>query len=609
LAVLRDRIRSALKASLTSPFVVVLLLAAILRVAHVLALRPLPLFKRLMIDSEFYDQWAQGIAGGDWIGGAGAFFMDPLYPYFLGLLYRLFGHDLLMARLWQAALGVATCGLVGLMGRQLGGKAIGTAAALLVALYQPLVFEGGEIEKTALGVFLITASLLLAMQKPVLSKGGAGACLALAALARSNLLVMAPLGAVWFLLVPEDAPSSPRTPGFVDRWRERITGPPGRSAGAFILGWLLVLLPVLWRNHHVSGEWVLTTSQAGANFYLGNNPSNDTGSFAPLPFVRALPRYQDGDFRARAEAVAGRSLTPGEVSSFWFREALTHLREHPGFAAKVFFRKFTLFWGDFEVPDGWSMYFIRQYSPALRLAFLTFGWLLPLAVLGLMASFRGNRQVHLLVAFVATYNLSLVAFYVHSRYRVYVVPPLAVLAAFGLKWLWDHARRRAWREAVPGLVTASCAGLFSFAGVRFFTGFGPEGFVQNYAHLASFYEDKRDFKSAEALLTEGFRRNPQAASVLCGLGSLYLRTDVPQQAQAWFARCLVVDQYYLNAWFQMGQTHEALGNLEMAKACYRKQLELQPGHQFAAICLQNLSARGGAFQHPTPTGGTSPPPR
>ena len=602
MAALRDRARSVLRPSLMSPFAGVLLIAAILRVAHVLALRPLPLFNRLMIDSEFYDQWAQSIASGDWIGGAGAFSMDPLYPYFLALLYRLFGHDLLAVRLCQAALGVATCGLVGLMGRQLGGKAIGTTAALLAALYQPLVFEGGEVEKTALGVFLITASLLLAMQRSVLAKAGAGACLALAALARGNLLIMVPLGAVWFLWEKEDTATSSRIPGFLEGWRERITGRSGRNAGAFLLACLLVLFPVLWRNHHVSGEWVLTTSQAGANFYLGNNPSNETGAFTPVPFVRALPRYQDGDFRARAEAVTERSLTPGEASSFWFHEALKHIRENPKFAATVFFRKFTLFWGDFEIPDGWSMYFIRQYSPALRLAFLTFGWLLPLAVLGLIASFRSNRHVRLLVAFVAAYNLSLVAFYIHSRYRIYVVPPLAIVGAFGLQWIWDHARRRAWRQAIPGFLVACCAGVFSFVGVSFFTGIGPEGFVQNYAHLASFYEDKADFRSAEALLREGLRRNPQAASVLCGLGSLYLRTDAPQEALPWFARCLVADDHYMNAWFLMGQTHQALGNLEPAKVCYRRQLELQPGHQFAAICLQSLSSQGEAYQHSMPTG-------
>jgi len=57
-------------------FGIVLILASALRVGHVLALLPLPLFDHLMIDSELYDTWAQRIAAGEWLGGDGAFFSD-----------------------------------------------------------------------------------------------------------------------------------------------------------------------------------------------------------------------------------------------------------------------------------------------------------------------------------------------------------------------------------------------------------------------------------------------------------------------------------------------------------------------------------------------------
>ena len=81
-------------ASRTS-FWTVLLLAACLRIWHILSLRRLPLFEQLIIDSEMYDQWARSIAAGNWLGGENAFYMDPLYPYLLGALYWVFGHHLL----------------------------------------------------------------------------------------------------------------------------------------------------------------------------------------------------------------------------------------------------------------------------------------------------------------------------------------------------------------------------------------------------------------------------------------------------------------------------------------------------------------------------------
>jgi 4-amino-4-deoxy-L-arabinose transferase-like glycosyltransferase len=557
----------------------VLLLAAVVRVGHLLAQFRLPLFDGLMIDSKLYDQWAQKIAAGEWLGGDRAFFMDPLYPYVLALFYRCFGHDLLVVRLFQAALGVATCGLAAAIGRRVGGRAIGTIAALLLALYQPLVFEGGEIEKTALGVCLLSAALALALREGIASRFAAGACLAAASLARGNLLLMAPLGALYFLAdtTPDESGSLPSGPA--------------RSAAVFLLGFALALSPVLWRNHRVSGQWILTTSQAGANFYLGNNPTNASGAFSPLPFVRPSPAHEEEDFRTQAETLAGKSLTPSEVSAFWFHRAIDHIGRNPGFAALVGFRKLTLFFSNLEVPDGWSMYFLRRYSPALRTAFLTFGWLLPFAVLGGATSFRRDRRVRLLVGFLAAYALSLVVFYVHSRYRVYALPAVAVLSALGLRWVFDRVLRREWRVVLPAALAAGCACVFSFAGASVFVGLRAGDYVMNYAHLASLYEDRGDFRSAEALLREGLERQPGTASLLCGLAAMYLRTDDPARALELSRQCLQANEYYLDAWFVSGQANEALGNLEQAKRCYLRQLEIVPGHQFAGICLRNLMAR------------------
>ena len=563
-----------------APVAVVLLIAAAVRVGHVFAQSRLPLFDALIIDSKLYDQWAQRIAAGEWLGGDRAFFMDPLYPYVLALFYRGFGHDLLIVRLFQVGLGVATCGFVAILGWRLGGRAVGTIAALLLALYQPLVFEGGEIEKTALGVCLLSAALVLATQKGIASRFAAGVCLAAATLARGNLLLMAPLGALYFLT------DTTRNESGV-----RPSGPMAGRAAAFLLGFVLMLAPVLWRNHHVSGQWILTTSQAGANFYLGNNPSNSSGAFSPLPFVRPSPSHEEEDFRTQAETLAGRRLTPSEVSTFWFHQALEHIRQHPGFAAMVCFRKFTLAFSNLEVPDGWSLYLLRRYSPALRFAVLTFGWLLPLAVVGAVTSFRRDRRVRLLVGFLAAYAASLIIFYVHSRYRVYAVPAVAVLAALGLRWIADSLRRREWRRVLPAVLVAGCACLFSFAGAAAFIGVRAGDYVMDYANLAALYEDRGDFKPAEALLRAGLERRPEAASLLCGLASLYLRTDDPRRALEFSNRCVQANEYYLDAWFIAGQSYEALGNFQQAARCYRRQLEIVPGHQFAAMCLRNLTDR------------------
>ena len=84
------RVPGALGRSLGRPWwlVATVALATMLRAAHVLSLRATPWFDHLVVDPEYYDEWARRIAAGDWLGER-PFYMDPLYPYFLGVIYRL----------------------------------------------------------------------------------------------------------------------------------------------------------------------------------------------------------------------------------------------------------------------------------------------------------------------------------------------------------------------------------------------------------------------------------------------------------------------------------------------------------------------------------------
>jgi cytochrome c-type biogenesis protein CcmH/NrfG len=577
---------------------VVLAIAAGVRLWHVLSLRSLPLFDHLIIDSQTYDVWARRIANGDWVGDR-AFFMDPLYPYALAVLYRFAGHDLLAVRLVQIGLGVGTCWLVAVAGRRVGGRATGILAALFVALYQPLVFEEGEVEKTALGVFLVAGALASATARTVPSRVAAGVCLALASLTRGNLRLLFPFGVAYFLLDPTPIPHGL---SLMRRWKARLIGVPGKQALAFLLGLAIVLAPILVRNRYVSGEWILTTSHGGVNFYTGNNPSNWSGAYTPVPFVRPLPIHEEEDFHAKAEQLSGRRLTASEVSTFWFGQALDHIARQPGFAAKVFVRKVALFWSDLEVPDGWSMYFIRQYSPGLKLSFFTMGWLLPLAAVGSVACFRNRREVRLLVGYVIVYSVSVVAFFVFSRYRIFVVPAVAILAALGATWLAHQARGRDWRSMALPVLAGLAAAAIALLGERV-AGLAPEKYVHNYAHLAEIYQDEGNFKAAEALLMEALRRQPGTASALSALGTLRLRIGDTAGSVAVLEDATRADPRYPNVWYLLGTAYEKANDLERAKQSYWRQLDLTPDHREAMRRLRYLLAKTSA---PPPAPSTRP---
>ncbi|HEY1913231.1 MAG TPA: hypothetical protein VGG73_20060, partial [Vicinamibacterales bacterium] len=64
----------------------IFLVALSVRLVHVWQLRASPFFAILMGDSHGYDEWAQRIAAGDWLGHD-VFYQAPLYPYVLGVIY------------------------------------------------------------------------------------------------------------------------------------------------------------------------------------------------------------------------------------------------------------------------------------------------------------------------------------------------------------------------------------------------------------------------------------------------------------------------------------------------------------------------------------------
>src|SRR5919106_3800482 len=64
---------------------IILAAAVAVRVVYLWQIASIPLFHNLAGDGRTYDEWAQPLAAGDWLGRE-VFYQAPLYPYFLGIL-------------------------------------------------------------------------------------------------------------------------------------------------------------------------------------------------------------------------------------------------------------------------------------------------------------------------------------------------------------------------------------------------------------------------------------------------------------------------------------------------------------------------------------------
>lgn len=60
--------------------------------------------------------------------------MGPLYAYFLGGIYSIFGHDWLLVRLVQIVVGSASCVLVYIVGKRFFRAGVGRLAGIIAAL-------------------------------------------------------------------------------------------------------------------------------------------------------------------------------------------------------------------------------------------------------------------------------------------------------------------------------------------------------------------------------------------------------------------------------------------------------------------------------------------
>ena len=74
-----------------------------------------PFFDVLAGDLGAYDRWAKRIVEEGWLGKE-VFYQDPLYPYFLAVLYKIVGRDFFWIYTIQAFLGAWTAVLLVLLG-------------------------------------------------------------------------------------------------------------------------------------------------------------------------------------------------------------------------------------------------------------------------------------------------------------------------------------------------------------------------------------------------------------------------------------------------------------------------------------------------------------
>lgn len=543
-------------------------------------------------DGRVYENCARAIASGQWACPR-EFVHAPLYAYFLAAMRGALGDSLLFPRAVQMALGGLSCLLLyRAMSRWFSHRAA-LVAALMLALYPPAIFFDLLIQKTSLGMFLV-AALLWAMalwrERPTVTRALlCGSFMGLLIHVQQALLLAAPIVPA-FLLFGRRAPQTPAVPS-----PRAGTAAFGIAGAAAIV---LVLAPWVIRNRVVIGEWVLTTPNLGQNFAMGNDPGG-RGTYQSLRLGRGSGEYEQREWTRAAERALGRSLSPGEVSDYYFAQAVERIRGNPGGWVKLLGRKVLMTLGATEWMDAEDYYVYIEHSSVLRWLdrFFHFGVLMPLAVLGIFCTAHRAREWWPLYLWVLATAVTLVTFVVFGRYRFPMIPVLIGFAAAGMltmltfaqkKWV-DPATAPPRARLLPAFVIANVMAVVCNLGQLSSRRPSATGLANHATALAATGRPIEALRDAQRAVGT----DPSSADAWLILSDIQRRAGKPDAALAAADRAAALAPGESAPLRARAAALIDAGRLNDAESAYRRALELDDRDALARAGLAGVLARTG----------------
>lgn len=347
-------------------------------------------------------------------------------------------------RVLLCGIGALTVGLVGLIGRRLGGDGVGYLAAVLAAIHPGLwnvdVSLMAEPLASFTGAALVLAALAVVDRPDRWRWIGFGAIAGLGCFVRSEFLLMGP---ALMALVAWKA---------TEGWRPRLAR---FATGVGVL--VLVLLPWTVRNLVAfDGQLVPLSNNSGSVSRGANCDAAYAGPFKGLWVTNVALDGNDSD-ASRAGCFAGFDLTTdneAEASAKLRADGLAYLKDHPGDVPGVVAARLGRTVGLYQFEQQRNFAGAEGRNPLWDgRGTRSFQLLALVGIAGLViSSVRGTRSWErwLLVIPPAAVFVVVAATYGNPRFRAAAEPAVVVLAALGAFDVVDALARRSAGVAAVG---------------------------------------------------------------------------------------------------------------------------------------------------------------
>ncbi len=338
----------------------VLLLGFILRALFFIVSKKLPYFWNYSasLDVRYYIEYARS-------------FQFPIYVNPLGVLFclpfSLFSDASIIAKVFLIGLDLLNIYLIFSISKKNFEKGKPIIPALIYALSVPFIIYSNYPLPEIIVITFFLLFLLYNERKPLLG----GIFLGLSFLGRGNLLIVIFLYILYLIL------------------RKKRFLP-------LLLGIIIIIFPFFLKNLIIEKRFVLTSSQGGINFFIGNNKASN-GGFTPII-----------GFSSDMENL-------NQLKSHLFvKKGLHFLFYHPIKGFFLYLKKFYLSISEYSPPLNLNYYFIKD-----RLKFLFFlpgfAFIFSIFFIVLLNARKRHLKFYLLELFLV---ISILPFFLSMRYKL-----------------------------------------------------------------------------------------------------------------------------------------------------------------------------------------------
>lgn len=572
--------KSLTKRSFLTAFIIFSLALAV-RFVYLYESSANPSFQAPIVDSDFYDEIARGFAEGQGLGKR--FFWQPFfYPFFLSVVYFFSGNSIISAKVIQVLLGCLTCALTYRLAEVIFDRRIGIIAGFITVFYGPMLFYESELLATGWASLWAVVLVLLFLKTKEKDKVWHwffwGLCGTLSIITRPTFLPFFLAGCIWLTL----------------RVRRGLSL--AARFGAITAGILLVAVPVGVTTKRVVDKFSILPASGGINLYIGNNPDycqmlkirpgEEWGGLSKLPWQHGVRTIKGQD-------------------RFFKQRVIEYVKNQPLDFAEGLGRKTLEFICSREIPRNVSIYLFGKWSRLLRLLTwkaggfgFPFGLIFPLVVLGLIFNWRQIPAP--VILFIVLYPLSIILVFVASRYKVPVVPILAVLAAAGLVSVVKKVWSKRWREVM--IITAVVVGVVLLSTL-------PGPFCQEqrdfepefFRSVGIVLSGRGLYDEAMACFFEALRLNPDCPETYFHAGDTFMQQNRQSEAVRYYGDALRLKPDYPLAHTNLGVALMEQGKLGEAIEHYKEALQLKPDfhevHYYLGVVLERQGRVDEAIEH------------